>query len=540
MNDSFRKSMTWLHTWAGLVFCWILYFMFVTGTVGYFDNEIDRWMKPEVPVETNISIDDSVRVAENYLRREAPDADRWVITPAQWRETPHLRIFWQGKTTEETTENAAEESAEDAEPVNGNEILDINTGEPMDQSVRDTGGGQTLYRMHYILHYLDRDIAYRLVGVITMLMLVGIITGVVIHRKIFSDFFTFRRQKGPRAWLDMHNLMSISSLPFQLMITYSGLIFMVTVWMPGIAVGSYGFDLQKADEGLHMLVNEEHVERSGEPGNLVSLQNIVEKLSSRDDFENVRNFEVFQPGDTNAKIVVNVSTDLSSDGATQLVFDGMTGELIHDRPFVKNNAVGVAFIMISLHEGLFAGPFVRWLYFFSGLLGTGMIATGAIYWTQKRKVKIAETGPDRGYQFVESLNIGTIVGLMTALAAYFWANRLLPLGMEGRADWEVHCMFIIWGLCLLHPVFRPKLNAWMEQCWVASLAFLAIPIVNLLTTDAHLFNSLPEGDWVLAGFDIVAIATGIGFAIAALLLKNRLPKTQIVKGALQQAHAQGS
>lgn len=44
----FRQSMNWLHTWAGLVLGWLLYFMFLTGTLGYFDEEIDRWMKPEI------------------------------------------------------------------------------------------------------------------------------------------------------------------------------------------------------------------------------------------------------------------------------------------------------------------------------------------------------------------------------------------------------------------------------------------------------------------------------------------------------------
>lgn len=36
-----------LHTWVGVLFGWLLYFMFVTGTAGYLDTEIDRWMRPE-------------------------------------------------------------------------------------------------------------------------------------------------------------------------------------------------------------------------------------------------------------------------------------------------------------------------------------------------------------------------------------------------------------------------------------------------------------------------------------------------------------
>ena len=47
MKDAFRQSMAWLHTWVGLVAGWLLFFVFVTGTAGYFQQEISRWMQPE-------------------------------------------------------------------------------------------------------------------------------------------------------------------------------------------------------------------------------------------------------------------------------------------------------------------------------------------------------------------------------------------------------------------------------------------------------------------------------------------------------------
>ena len=50
MGATFRQSMAWLHTWTGLTVGWVLYFIFLTGTVGYLNNEVDRWMRPEAPV----------------------------------------------------------------------------------------------------------------------------------------------------------------------------------------------------------------------------------------------------------------------------------------------------------------------------------------------------------------------------------------------------------------------------------------------------------------------------------------------------------
>ena len=47
MKDWFRLSMAWLHTWTGLVVGWVLFFVFLTGTAGYVQIELTRWMQPE-------------------------------------------------------------------------------------------------------------------------------------------------------------------------------------------------------------------------------------------------------------------------------------------------------------------------------------------------------------------------------------------------------------------------------------------------------------------------------------------------------------
>src|SRR5690606_26503083 len=49
---------------------------------------------------------------------------------------------------------------------------------------------------------------------------------------IFADFFTFRWGKGQRSWLDGHSALSVFGLPFHLMITYSGLVTLMLMYMP--------------------------------------------------------------------------------------------------------------------------------------------------------------------------------------------------------------------------------------------------------------------------------------------------------------------
>ena len=47
-TESLRQSMAWLHTWSGLLLGWLLYAVFFTGTLSFFRDEINDWMRPEL------------------------------------------------------------------------------------------------------------------------------------------------------------------------------------------------------------------------------------------------------------------------------------------------------------------------------------------------------------------------------------------------------------------------------------------------------------------------------------------------------------
>lgn len=503
MQSSFRQSMTWLHTWAGLVFCWVLYFIFITGTVGYFDTEIDQWMQPELHRGKPVEAVKQVAIAEAWLTKHAPHADEWFIFPRNKRETLYLnaRAFTKGKESIEQSFNAE-------------------TGEPLAKA-RETGGGETLYRMHYVLHYIPGKIAYRLVGVMTFLMFLGLITGIIIHKKIFADFFTFRPRKFKRTWLDLHNLLSVTSLPFQLMITYSGLIFMLTTWMPMIGIASYGFDEAKIRAVFAEMQGDIHVTRSGTITKMLPMSHFVNAAAPVLDLNDVRHVKVKYPNDANAIVRVTINNQTIDRFRANMVFNAQDGSLIQQQlsdpipPSVVSNT------FLGLHEGLFAGIYLRWLYFISGLLGAGMIATGAIFWVAKRQDKIDASPNHFGYKLVNALNIGTIIGLPAAVGAYFLANRLLPIGMHARAEWEVHCMFIVWLLAIIHPGLRSSKQAWFEQTCIAAIILAAIPIVNAITTDRGLFNSLQQQDWVFVSVDLTAIIFAIICAGAAWVMHKR-------------------
>lgn len=77
------------------------------------------------------------------------------------------------------------------------------------------------------------------------IMLLGLVTGIITHKKIFKEFFTFRPGKGQRSWLDGHNAIGVLVLPFHLMISYSSLVLFMYMVMPAGIMASYGNDTGK-------------------------------------------------------------------------------------------------------------------------------------------------------------------------------------------------------------------------------------------------------------------------------------------------------
>jgi uncharacterized iron-regulated membrane protein len=80
-----RQTMSWLHTWCGLVCGWLLCAIFLTGSISVFREPITRWMQG-LPLEGSgqqpLSPQErlqALRLAEQHLSKTAPDASIWRI-----------------------------------------------------------------------------------------------------------------------------------------------------------------------------------------------------------------------------------------------------------------------------------------------------------------------------------------------------------------------------------------------------------------------------------------------------------------------------
>ena len=504
MKEGFRQAMAWLHTWAGLIFGWLLFAIFLTGTLSYFKDEISHWMQPEVQAHP---LDDtrSLSVAQTYLQQVAPSAARWFISLPDSRD-PGLSVMWQDKVDPGKRGNFIQKTLD---PVSGQAV-----------QARDSMGGEFFYRFHFQLQ-MPHPWGRWLSTIAAMVMFVALITGIITHKKIFKDFFTFRPRKGQRSWLDGHNAVGVLVLPFHLMITYSSLVIFMSMVMPAPILASYGNDTRAFFNEVFPATD--NAPALGQPGQLKSLVPMYEQARAQWAGGHVGRVAVNNPGDVSASVnVFRAGSDrVVHDFGSTVSFNGVTGELLRVSGEQSLPAV-IGGSFYGLHMGHFAGPVLRWLYFICGLAGTAMIGTGLVIWLGKRQLKHAKTGVmPFELRLVEVLNIASMSGLMIAIAAFFCANRLLPASFAERSGWEVQSFFIAWGLSLLHAILRRGRRGWVEQLSIGALLFVAIPLLNALTTSHGLGVSLATGDWAMAGFDLTCLASGIFLAWAAWKMHRR-------------------
>ena len=498
MNGSFRQSMAWLHTWSGLLVGWVLLAMFLTGTATYFRPEITRWMEPETGMPADYHI--AAAGAAAYLSKVAPDAKSWSITLPDERQAT-ASVFWQPQP----------EPGEEERPRrrgrnrDTHATLDAATGEVV--KPRETRGGEFFYRFHFQMHYLPVIWGRWFAGLCAMFMLVAIVSGVITHKRIFKDFFTFRPTKAAqRSWLDAHNMTAVLALPFHAMITYTGLVTLMALYMPWGVLANY-----TSDDAYFKAVfpRVEEVERSGVVAPLAPLPEVLDEASKTWGGGRPWIINVSNPGDASARIeVTRHSGDKLSYRGGSLTFDA-DGKLLSRSPEPgPANVTGGA--MYGLHMGRFAEPVLRWVYFLCSLAGCAMVATGLVLWSVARRQKLPDPErPHLGFRLVEKLNIGTIAGVPAGMAAMLWANRLLPIEMANRSPWEVHSMFILWGGMILYAGLRPNRKAWMECLGLAAVMVAALPVVSAITTpQRNLGANAIRGDWAMVAFDLTLVALG--------------------------------
>lgn len=504
ITKEFRASMNWFHTWLGIALAGILFVIFWMGTLTVFHLEINKWMMPEIRSVVTVDGPLDPIVMPKIAEMEIEPESTIFIGPASERQSLVKFTKFGGEADREIY------------------FLHPETGDVVERT--DTlGASGFFYPFHYMLHVSWMGLGYWIVGLAAMAMLILVVSGIFIHRKIFQDFFTFRPKKAARrSTLDLHNMTAIIALPFHILFPLSGVLIFAFIYFPNALTMGYGGDRSALSKDLGFYVPE----IVGEPGTLPDgVDAFVEQaeaiwtehntLPARAD-----GIRIMNAGDAGSIVMVQHSFPprTVARGQGVVTFSTGTGEVLTD--YVPQPVRNASAWLEGAHFIRFDSWVVRWLFFFGGFAGSAMIATGMLFWMRARIRKGMEPVSVR---VVRALTIGTTTGIMVSSAVFLVANRLLTndtsaFGM-GRADLEVAAFFAVWVATFVHAGLRDK-RAWKDQCWaIMGVCMLAV-VLNWATTGGHLVETFSQRQWAVAGVDLALLASAVCAAYAALRLQT--------------------
>lgn len=502
ISDQFRQSMNWFHTWLGLGLGAVLFAVFWTGSLTVFDKEIDQWMKPELRiVDPDMSTLDDVILPQAESIGLAPGSEVWFSPPQE--RIPAYRIYY-----------------EDDEGVEHEELLNPQTGQRLNLTDSDAGSG-FFFHFHYTLH-TPGVMGIWIVGIAAIGMMLLVVSGIFIHRKIFQDFFTFRpHKKSRRVSLDIHNITALIALPFHFLLPLSGLFIIATTYFPWSMTLPYDGSLRQLDMDLsgYQTLALPPANTPGAP--VTELQKYLDQARDIWRTEEGRTSNgaewigIFNYGDTNSYVMAEryFQSNRVAIGPDQITFDPATGEVLgRYSPLPIHKATNW---LEGLHWIQFDHWPMRWLYFFVGLSGCAMIGSGMIFWMQSRiRAKDAEPATVR---IVRAISVAAITGVILSSAAFLVANRLIPKDITldiHRHELEIWVFFGVWILAFIHALLRDK-RAWRDQSAAIALTGIVAVATNWLTTGDHLISTVAEGLWTIALMDLTLFVFVMMFATTA-------------------------
>ncbi|MET0547286.1 MAG: PepSY-associated TM helix domain-containing protein [Caulobacterales bacterium] len=538
MFQNFRHSMTWLHTWFGLVLGYVLMVAFFFGSLSVFDREIDRWAIPETRFAPQVmpSFD---KVLTPIFEKMAPEEEE--LAAARQRVGGPLPdvmplMTWSAYTTHRDpvldmyAEYAITNNPKDPfDHVHGHVTIDPRNGKllPHDQLKI---GSEFFYPLHFSLHLEWMNIGYWIVGFAALVMLAALVSGIVMHRKIFREMFTFRPKKQlRRSVLDLHNLTGVVALPFHFFFALSGLTIFASIYLP------------LSETMMRPLAERHAIEEAEKSGLAFAPSGVTAPLASVDAMviEAKRRWAdrgmagevgflmVSHVGDANSFVsIYRAGSDRVSRVGQGVHFSGVTGKVIREEP-APSAVSSVNDFLTGLHLQHFKHWLLRWFYVLGGLMGAVCIATGFIFFVEKRKQRHGVEGAKQA-RWADAMAVTTVTGMLIATASILVANRVLPAELAHKGEWEKAVFWLSWLAALGHAAWRGGAvaqgrisPAWREQCWTVAILASAAVVLNWVTTGDHLLKTISTGFWPVAGFDLALLGAAGLAAFAARALRRR-------------------
>ncbi len=498
------KLMVAIHGWSGIVLGLALYAVVITGMAAVFHKEIGRWSSG-----TRVTPSSFAQPLNSALGRVE------ATTPTLMRENIELRpmsvnhlgvYFHQTKDAKgrRTDQGILYELDEDRRTVatrrgNGRELFGPGDADALERFLIDT---------HVRLH-LPNPWGLLLTGVLGLAMLVAAISGMFIHRHLFKDVFTLRRNAAPvLALRDRHSVAGTWSLPFAFALAFTGSFFSFagTVGLPAMVVVAFAGDQQKMIEAL---VGKPAM-IDARPAASKDLDRVLADATARAGSPPT-NVSISRWGYVNATITTTHGPRSGSLEPVFLVYNGSSGVFQREKPLLGSQpSLGNAVlnVMGPIHFGDFAGLASKGVWFGLGFAMCYVTLTGMQLWLRRRQ----ERSPPlfRLDRVVTAVGLGLPLALQGAAIGYFVGAPHV------QALWWTPVGFLIGaGAALVVACFKDGPSLSLSLRLANGVVMVGLPILRLVTGGPNWIEAIAARQPMILTIDIALALAGTAFLATA-------------------------
>jgi uncharacterized iron-regulated membrane protein len=508
ISQSRMKRLTAIHGWSAVVLGLLLYAVVATGAVAVFANEIGRWSvggtRAAAPLEGTI---------DREVRRLAAEVDpAFLHDVGIWSgEGRDMHVFFHDHA--KNPESGIEEDFGTMFRVDSETgaVLERHDGFIWNEPAAwETSALRNFLVDLHVQLYLPSPWGPILTGVLGLMMMAAVVSGVLMHRHLIRDLFVAERP-GRRlvSARDRHVLAASWGIPFAFLLAFTGSFFSFasTVGFPLVAAVAFGGD----EEAMFETLFEAPAPEDPTPAPLASLDYILADSAARagspSTFVGISHY-----GRADARVFV--WHDPSDGGLLYVtnVYDGPSRAFLgRNAPLGTAPSVGGTLygLMYPLHFGHFAGLLSKAVWGALGVALCVVILSGFHLWVRRR----AEQPLWRGFgRAVQITGYGLPLAMLASGFAFFLARPAAdpffwtPVGFLAGAAVAIALGVGSGDVDRLGPRFRRLLAA----------ACLLLPVLRIAT------GGMDWAEAVLAGQqDVLAVDLLLFTAGASLLWHDR-------------------
>ncbi len=508
-----------LHTWVGITAGWLLFVAFFAGALTMFKEPLDRWVRAgSEPVREAWAqpLDDGL-IPEMLARQPKAGAEFTVhLRPAEHRPAP---ISGPHQTDPEGPGASVAPWVAGRNTAGRLQIWQQPPsvlGELVDLLHRTGGVPGTLG---------DEHLGVYLMGVAAVLYFLALVSGVVVLLPtLVKDFFAIRPGANrKRFWLDFHNVLGITSLPFHVVISLTAIVFAFHDQFYGaLREVVYGRQPMFSPPALSLPV------QPGAP--LLPLSQLLKRV--QDEAPGFEPTELLFMRSTGPRAMVRVALShpdalVHGPRSAYLLLQPQTGELLNSSMLPGRESPWSLPVntFFALHFGSYGGETIRWTYFVMGLMGAALFYTGNLLWLESRRKRQPAGQPQpeqaRSVRWLAAGTVGTCLGCLLGVLAALAVGKLSRGGGAHAEPLYLCAYYGTWLACLAWSFWRGAARAAPLLLSACTLGASLLPVLSL-RSGSGLLAGLTGGHWGLWMVDVVALLAALAFAAMAWRTRQRV------------------